>query len=229
MAKTVLVALAHPDDEVGCAGTVAVHAARGDRVVLLWLTRGEMTESLGRHPLAEVARRRTSHAEEAARILGCEARLLDFPDTRVDATPAAAYEVARVVAEVRPDAVLTWGQAWLRGLRHPDHQAVGKIVRDAVTLARIRRVVEPLEPHRDPAPVFTLRGVYSTIPPAAVDVSPRLDVVLELARFYRERVGWPDEAWLRDRLEEAGREWGVAAAEVFDAWDTEPGLCPALV
>lgn len=226
--RTLLVALSHPDDEVGCAGTIAAHVAQGDRVVLLWLTRGSMTAQLGPLTPEEVARRRTEHGEEAARLLGAEARFLDFEDTRVEATRAAAYEVARVVAEVRPDAVLTWGDAWVRGLRHPDHQATGQIVRDAVTLARIGGVVSPLEPHRDPSPVFTLRDVHSTLPCRAVDVTPVLDRVFAVAEHYRARVGWPEEGWLRERLSEQGRAWGVEAAEVFDAWETPPGVGPTL-
>ncbi len=227
--KTILVVLSHPDDELACAGTIARHVARGDRVVLVWLTRGGMTEALGDLSVAEVERRRTQHGEAAARILGCEARVLDFPDTRVEASRSAAEEVARLIAEVRPDALLTWGDAWVRGMRHPDHQATGQIARDAVLLARLTRVVSPLAPHRDPVPVFTLRDVHSTLPPRAVDVTPVADQILDLARLYREEIGWPAEDWLRGSLEAAGREWGVQLAEVFDAWETPPGLEDGLV
>lgn len=226
--KTLLVALAHPDDEVGCAGTMATHAAAGDRVVLLWLTRGEMTGVYGDLSPEEVAERRTAQGEEAARIVGAEPRFLDFPDTRIHATPPAAREVARVIAEVRPDAVITWGDAWVRGMRHPDHQATGKIVRDAITLARLGRVVGS-DPHRAPAPVFTLRGRHSTLPEVVVDVSAQLDTILELAAFYRERVGWPQEGWLRARLGETGGLHGVVAAERFDAWETPPGFAARLI
>ena len=45
--QTLLVALAHPDDEVGMVAAMQAQRARGDRVVLVWLTRGEMTEALG--------------------------------------------------------------------------------------------------------------------------------------------------------------------------------------
>ncbi len=183
-----------------------------------------MTEALGRLPYEEVARRRTEHGEEAAAILGAEPRFMEFQDTRVEATVDAAYEVARVIAEVRPDAVVTWGDAWVRGMRHPDHQATGKIVRDAITLARIGGVVAPLTPHREPAPVYTLRDQHSTLPARVVDVTPVRETVLELGRFYRERIGWPDEAWLRERLSAAGASHGVGAAEVFDAWDTPGGV-----
>ena len=227
--STLLVALSHPDDEVGCAGTIATHAAAGDRVVLLWLTRGEMTEIYGDLDQTEVAERRQRHGQEAAEILGAEARFLSFPDTRIQATPDAAREVATVIADVRPDAVVTWGDAWVRGMRHPDHQATGRIVRDAITLARLRRVVGPAEPHRDPAPLFTLRGQHSILPQTLVDVSSQLDRVLEVASYYRERVGWPEEEWLSDRLRRAGEPHGVAAAERFDAWETPPGLVARLV
>lgn len=227
--KTILVALSHPDDEVGCAGTIAAHAAAGDRVVLLWLTRGEMTEIYGDLETEEVAERRMGHGRDAAAILGAEPMFLEFPDTAVHATPEAARTVARALAEVRPDAVVTWGEAWRRGMRHPDHQATAAIVRDAITLARLRRVVGPAAPHREPAPLFTMRGEFSTLPERAIDVSPHLDTVLELAAYYRERVGWPEEAWLRDRLRRAGAPHGVAAAERFEAWESPPGLTERLV
>lgn len=226
---TILIALSHPDDEVGCSGTIAAHAARGDRVVLLWLSRGEMTERYADLEPDEVAQTRMQHGRGAAEILGAEARFLSFPDTRIEATPAAAREVAGVIAEVRPDAVVTWGDAWKRGMRHPDHQATGRIVRDAVTLARIGKVVAPTPPHREPAPVFTLRDAHSTLPVAAVDVTPHLDTVMAIQRYYHARVGWPGEAWLRDRLSKAGEPWGVDAAELFDAWETPERLRPVLL
>lgn len=227
--STVLVGLSHPDDEMGCVGTIAAHRARGDRVILLWLTRGEMTDIYGDLALDEVAARRMQQGREAAEILGVEAEFLDFTDTGIEATPDAAREVARVLARVRPDAVVTWGQAWARGMRHPDHQATGDIVRAAITHARLRRVVAPMAPHRDPAPVFTLRAQHSTLPVRAVDVSGQLDVIVELARYYYDRVGWPDPDWLLDRVRQAGERWGVEAAEEFDAWESPAGLSDGLL
>ena len=222
--KTLLVALSHPDDEIGCAGTMAAHAALGHRVVLLFLTRGEMTEALGPRSAHEVAELRSAHAVEAGRILGAEVRLLDFPDTRVEVSADANYRLAREIAELRPDAVITWGHAWRRGPRHPDHQATGEIVRAGITLARIARVVQPLAPHRELAPVFTIREPHSTLPAAAIDIGAHTETLFELAAFYRERVGWPRQDWLEERIRTAGRAWGVPVAEVFDAWESDGGL-----
>lgn len=227
--RTLLVALAHPDDEVGAAGTILAQRERGDRVVVVWLTRGEMTQAFGPVPPEEVARRREELGAEAGRILGVETRFLDFPDTRVRATPAAAARFARVLAEVRPDGILTWGRGWVRGTRHPDHQATGKICRDAVTLARIAKVVEPLDPHRSFCPVFTFRDLHSPLPAVAVDVEAHLDTIYELAELYRREIGFGDREWLDGRLRGAGGRWGVAYAEEFDAWETGPGLVDALL
>lgn len=187
-----------------------------------------MTEALGPLTPEEVAAKRRAHALEAGRLLGCEVRFLNYPDTRVHSTPDAHYDVARLIAEVKPDALLTWGDARLRGQRHPDHQATGEIARAAVTLSRIARVVAPLPPHRAAVPVFTLRDRHSTLPAIAIDVSDYAQRALELGAFYRERVGWPPEGWHRERLSSAGKEWGVAAAEVFDAWETEGGVYRSL-
>lgn len=222
--KTLLVALSHPDDEMACAGTIAVHVARGHRVVLLFLTRGEMTEALGPLTAAQVAEIRSAHALEAGAMLGAEVRLLDFPDTRIEVTADANYRLAKEVAEIRPDAVVTWGDAWRRGPRHPDHQATGQLVRNGVMLARIARVVAPLPPHRGPAPVFTLREPQSQLPAVAIEVGAQHALLMQLAAFYRTHVGWPGEAWVEERIRAAGKAWGVPAAEQFDAWDSGGGL-----
>jgi len=227
--KTILAILSHPDDEIGCAGTLARHAESGDQVVLAWLTRGGMTEVYGELPVSEVEEKRTAQGIRAAEILGARPHFFDFPDTAVEPTREAAVEVARFIAEVEPDAVLTWGDAWVRGMRHPDHQATGAIVRDAITLARLSRIVGPIAPHRGDAPLFSLRDRHSILPARAVDVTPVYDRIEEIARHYREAVGWPAEEWLRELLESNGREWGVELAEVFDAWETPPGLGTGLL
>ena len=227
--KTLLVGLAHPDDEVGAAGAILAQRARGDRVVVVWLTRGEMTEAFGPLPTGEVAARREEQGRRAGEILGVETRFLDFQDCALAAGPEAARQVARVIADVRPDGLLTWGQAWGRGMRHPDHQACGRIFRDAVTLARIAKVVGPLTPHREPVPVFTYRGAHSTLPPVAVDVEPHLETIHELAAFYHQHIGFGDPAWLDARLRQAGAPHGLRFAEVFDAWETRPGPVPSLL
>lgn len=197
--------------------------------MVVWLTRGQATGAFGDVPVEEVARRREHHGFRAGEILGVETRFLDFEDTRVMATPDAAAKVAKVVAEIRPDALLTWGDAWVRGMRHPDHQAAGQIFRDSVTLARIARAVMPLEPHRERTPVFTFRDVHSRLPAAVVDVSRYLDLILQLASFYKRRIGFGNRDWILNRLQMQARPFGLQYAEVFDAWEEIPVSNQALL
>ncbi len=227
--QTLLVGLAHPDDELGVAGTILAQRARGDRVVIVWLTRGEMTEAFGPLPTEEVARRRIEQGRSAAEILGAEAQFLDYSDTCLVATPEIAARVARVIAEIRPDGLLTWGEGWIRGARHPDHQACGRIFRDAVTLARITKVTAPVEPRRAAVPVFTVRDLHSTLPAVAVDVEPHLERIRELSRFYWERIGFGNREWIEQRLTTVAQPWGLRYAEVFDAWETKPGRVSSLL
>ena len=222
-AETLLVGLAHPDDEVGMAGAILAQRARGDRVVIVWLSRGEMTEAFGPLDLAAVAARRTEQGARAGEILGVETRFLDFPDTRIEATRDAAIQVAKLICEIRPTGLLTWGDAWVRGMRHPDHQATGQIFRDATLLARIAKLVSPLPPHRENIPVFTMRDIHSQLPTTAVDVTAHRARIEELASFYFTGVGFGDPAWMEQRLSEIGSRWGAPYAEEYDAWETEAG------
>lgn len=218
--ETLLVGLAHPDDELGAAGTIMAQRARGDRVVIVWLSAGEMTEAFGPIPTAEVAKRRTEQGHRAGEILDVETRFLDFADTRIVADREAAIRVARVICEIRPTGLLTWGDAWARGMRHPDHQHCGAIFRDAVMLARIAKVVAPLEPHRLAVPVFTLRDVHSRLPAVGVDVTPHRKRIEEVADFYLQGVGFGDHEWFEHRLRSTGDRWGCRYAEEFDAWES---------
>lgn len=227
--RTLLAVLAHPDDELTVAGSLLAQRARGDRVVVLYLTRGEATEAFG--PLAsdQVARRRAELAARAGDILDVEHRFLDLPDGGVRADPETARAVARVVAELQPDGLITWGRAWVKGMRHPDHLATGKAAVDAVTVARIRKLVAPREPWRGFCPVFTIRGVHSTLPRVVVDVEPHLEPIFELASFYRQEIGFGERSWLEARLRSAGEPHGLAWAEALDAWESEPGVVEALL
>lgn len=227
--RTLLAVLAHPDDELTVAGTLLAQRAQGDRVVVLYLTRGESTEAFGPLPTEEVARRRGELADRAASILDVEHRFLDLPDGGLTADPETARSVAGVVAELRPDGLVTWGEAWVKGMRHPDHRATGRAAVDAVTVARIRKLVAPRVPWRGSCPVFTIRGVHSSLPRVVVDVEPFLDGIFELARFYRDEIGFGDRRWLEARLRRAGAREGVEWGEALDAWESRPGVVEALL
>lgn len=127
----------HPDDiEIGLGGTVALHAARGDRVGLCDLTRGE----LGSNGTPE---EREAEAEAARVVLGAAWRVnLRWPDGGITGTGAQVADVVRLVRQARPRAVAIpyWDD------RHPDHRAASEVLRRAVFRSGLRRFELPEAP-----------------------------------------------------------------------------------
>jgi LmbE family N-acetylglucosaminyl deacetylase len=136
---------AHPDDETFCAGgTFARHAEQGAEIMVVSATRGEA----GQIRDAAVGNRRAIAAVREAELrLACErlgitkVRCLDYVDgTLADAEFSALVdEVAEVIREFRPDAVITFGPDG--GYGHPDHITIS-----AVTTAACQRAADPGPP-----------------------------------------------------------------------------------
>lgn len=112
MARSVLAIGAHPDDvEIGIGGTLAAHAAAGDPVTILTLSRGARG---GR------ADHRQHESLAAAELIGARLFLEDLVDTAISNADPTVGIIERVVAEVRPTTVYVHS----RNDRHQDHRAV---------------------------------------------------------------------------------------------------------
>jgi LmbE family N-acetylglucosaminyl deacetylase len=127
---TVLAVFAHPDDETYLCGGLMARAIRaGDRVVCVTATRGEQgsTDPQRWPPGESLAQVRTVELEESLGRLGVTEHVwLDYADggcADIDDDEAVA-RLRRIVEEVRPDTVLTFGPEGMTG--HPDHQAVSR-------------------------------------------------------------------------------------------------------
>ena len=124
---TILGIWAHPDDEAYLSGgLMALARANGQRVVCVTATRGELgTADPVAWPPDRLAAERTRELAECLAILGVhEHHWLDYRDGGCAAAdaPTAISRLAELVAQIRPDTVLTFGPDGLTG--HPDHQAV---------------------------------------------------------------------------------------------------------
>ncbi|HNQ50910.1 MAG TPA: PIG-L family deacetylase [Candidatus Omnitrophota bacterium] len=108
---TVLVVVAHPDDEVlGCGGTVKRLVQEGRRCHFLFLADGVSSRHLSGPRLRKALSTRKRQAEAAARVLG--ARIVSFgtyPDNQMDTVPLLEIvkNIERVVDDVRPGVVFT--------------------------------------------------------------------------------------------------------------------------
>ncbi len=128
--RSVLVAAAHPDDEVlGCGGVLASHAAKGDAVHVLIVAEGATSRDSLRDPEArkpELADLKAS-ASRAASVIGAETpHLLGLPDNRLDTLPLLDIikPVEFIVEAVAPEIVYTHHAGDLNIDHRIVHQAV---------------------------------------------------------------------------------------------------------
>lgn len=200
---------AHPDDaELIMGGTLALAAARGRRVALIDLTRGES----GSRGTPET---RAAEAAEAARLLGVAHReSLGLPDARLHDDPDSKDRVVAAVRRLRPRVVIL--QHWEQ--RHPDHAAAARIVYDACFLAGLRNYRADLgaafRPHKLVYAVTTTEA-REAVPTFVVDVTPVWDVKMRaVAAFHSQFTpATPGDAVLpldgfRDAIELSARRHG---------------------
>lgn len=124
-----LVIAPHPDDEaIGCGGAVCLHAGRGDRVSVVFLTSGEL--GLKHLPREEAWRVREREAEAAAEILGVKSMtFLRLPDWYLgERVEEAALALAPVLARETPQRLYVPHSHE----SHPDHRAALPAVRAAL-------------------------------------------------------------------------------------------------
>jgi LmbE family N-acetylglucosaminyl deacetylase len=161
---------AHPDDiEFGCGGIVANEVLCGRPAHLVVCSRGES----GSNGTAAV---RTAEARRAASVLGAALEFVRLDgDARLEVKAAHALRLAAIIRRVRPEFVLA---PTLEENQHPDHWRLGRIVRDAVRLARYGGVagLRRLRPHAAGALLFYAVGPGCEppgVPPLLVDISAR--------------------------------------------------------
>jgi len=223
---------AHPDDvEFGCGATLASWAAEGCVVHHLVLTDGSKgTWDVDADTAALVAIRQVEQ-KAAAAALGAtgEVRFVERVDGELEADVATRLEVARVIRELRPEAVLGH-DPWRRYRLHPDHRAAGWLTTDGVVAAR--------EPHVriDDLPAWRPTALLlweADEPDLLVDVSGYVEQKLAALMAHESQlrstmaVDDPTDAEaidrfrrrVLDRLAGWGRQAGVAHAEAFKLLD----------
>jgi len=185
---TMLVCLAHPDDETfGMGGTLALYARRGVQIHLVCATRGEVG-NVDRKLLegfSSVAERRESELRCAAGILGLSGvYFLGYRDSGMPGSPdnqhlnALAAQPLEVVAQkivhyirlLHPQVVVTDDP--LGGYKHPDHIAIHR--------ATVRAFAIASDPNysTDLPPVQPAKLYYRTMPKNLLRWAVRLSPLL---------------------------------------------------
>jgi N-acetyl-1-D-myo-inositol-2-amino-2-deoxy-alpha-D-glucopyranoside deacetylase len=193
--RTVLVVLAHPDDENGMGGTLARYASEGVRVVLACATRGEVgtifDPTLATPETIASVREQELHCSCAA--LGIELPLfLDCGDGAVrECSDVALEKVVRLVRQLRPQIIISFGPDGIYG--HPDHVAVHHLATKAWGVAGDPATF-PEQTAEGLAPYAPARLFYRELPQSLIDRWRQFaDLTVELNGAILPIAGVPDE------------------------------------
>jgi LmbE family N-acetylglucosaminyl deacetylase len=181
MTRTLLVVLAHPDDEsFGLGGTLARYASEGVDVHIAIATdgvAGSVAEGY-EHTLEDLVNVRVQEVSAAVEILGGTLHMLCYRDSGYIGDPAnkhpeafintdedeAVGRVVRLIREIRPQVIITHDETG--GYFHPDHIHCWKI-----TTAAFFAAGNPDEyPEIGPEPFKPLRLYYTAFPNRMVKI-----------------------------------------------------------
>jgi LmbE family N-acetylglucosaminyl deacetylase len=179
-----LAVMAHPDDvEFMAGGLVSRWARTGTELHFLLLTDGNGGSRDPNVTSEALAAQRRDEQRAAAALFGAQCTFLGHQDGRLIADVALRLQIARVIRQVRPDALLTGDPLlfYTPGyINHPDHRAAAEAALAAVMpiantrLAAPELLAEGLEPH-------DIQDIY-----LASAASPTLYVPVEEADMERK-------------------------------------------
>jgi bacillithiol biosynthesis deacetylase BshB1 len=223
----ILVFGAHPDDaELGAGATIAKEVAKGRKVGIIDLTRGE----LGTRGTAEI---RDSEAAAAAKILGVAVREnLEFADGFFVNDKWHQLQIIKMIRKYRPNIVLCNAVED----RHIDHAKGSKLVSDACFLSGLVKIDTKLDEIGEWQVAWRPKQVYHYIqwknlePDLVVDVSGYIDKKTEAIMAYASQFFDPTSKEpetpissknfidsVNYRARDLGRLVGVEHAEGFTA------------
>ncbi len=230
---SILAIHAHPDDiETLGAGTLALLASRGHRIVIATATAGEggTTETTPE----ETARIRRGEATAAAALIGAEYRCAGLPDLGVFNDDVGRRRITELVRSAAPDIVIAASPQDY----HPDHEATSLLARDACFAASVPNYrtgeAAPLThiPHlyfMDPIGGRTREG-ERVKPDFGVDIGDFLETKRRMLMAHESQVAWVARqhgvadfaasmvAWAERR----GRDFGVRYAEGLRHYRHQP-------
>lgn len=179
MKLDLLVIAAHPDDAEICVGGILLACkARGARIGIIDMTRGE----LGTRG-SEADRDRETAAANS--LLAIDAREnLGLPDGRVQVSVEARERLADRIRHYAPEVVLAQHTQDL----HPDHAATGELARQAWYLSGLAKLSPSAAPARRPRRLYHFMGHLPFEPSLVVDIGAVYARKQELVRCYASQL-----------------------------------------
>jgi len=222
--ESALAIVAHPDDiEFTCAGTLALWASKGARIVYVLCTSGDAGIDDPEISKAQAAQIREKEQSAAADMIGVkEVVFLREPDGLLQATLALRKKIVREIRRFRPEVVICWDPTvvWIndRMINHPDHRAAALAALDAVFPAAGQpHLYEDLEaegflPHK-PHKLYVVSWGPADL---YVNIEETLPLKIAAVKKHTSQFkNWDPEVFIKEMASQAGREKGLKFAEAF--------------
>src|SRR5712691_2872563 len=215
---------AHPDDnDFGAAGTSALWAKQGKKIVWVIMTDGTEGSEVPSMIDTDLMLTREQEQRMACEVLGVQAvEFLRFPDGHLTNTEAARKAIVRLIRKYRPRIVITHDPTQhifaldpdekpdeTAYLNHPDHRATGQVVLDAIfpAVGNPRSYRELLVEGLAPYQVHELYLYFSEHDNTYIDVSETVELKARGLQCHVTQFG--PEANMLDRI----RHWCAETAK----------------
>lgn len=214
---------AHPDDvELGCGGTLIAAVAKGKKVGIIDLTKGE----LGTRGNSSI---RLKEAQLASHLIGASIREnLGMPDGFFENNKENQLAIIEIIRCYQPDIILCNAT----DDRHPDHARAAQLVETASFLSGLVKIQTTNKGVVQNAwranQVFHYIQSKSLLPHFVLDISEHIDKKMEAilahaSQFYDSKSIEPDTfisgisfiEFIKSRAKELGHQIGVEYAEGF--------------
>ncbi|MBN1584619.1 MAG: bacillithiol biosynthesis deacetylase BshB1 [Anaerolineae bacterium] len=188
---------AHADDiELGCGGTLIKLCDMGQQVILVDMTRGELSTR-------GTVESRQLEAAQAAAIIGAAAREnLGLPDGHIAIDAESKRKVVEVIRKYRPQMVLV---PYYRD-RHPDHVHASELIYDATFMAGLASY-ETGQPNHRPVQFVYYMGWYEFQPTFVIDITDQFDRKMAAIYAYSTQFKGGDDRWQQTRLTSPQHDW----------------------
>jgi LmbE family N-acetylglucosaminyl deacetylase len=224
--SSAMVITAHPDDaEFTVAGTVAVWAKAGCRVVYVLCTDGNVgchEPGMTCERLAEIRR---SEQRAACKILGVsEVMFLGHDDAQLQPTLELRRELVGAIRQHKPEVVLTGDPTMLFAgdgyINHPDHRAASQATIDAVAPAV---TVPLLWPEMGAAHRVRKLYVHGTAQANLwVDISEAIEHKIAALKQHASQMGdWDPTEMIKQWAAETGKAKELPYAESYRVFTLE--------
>ncbi|HMS64136.1 MAG TPA: bacillithiol biosynthesis deacetylase BshB1 [Ignavibacteria bacterium] len=153
---------AHPDDvELNCGGTVLNLTESQKKVVIVDLTKGELSTRGNLNT-------RKKETTAATKLLGISGREnLNLKDGNIEINKTGKDKVIRALRKYKPELVF----APYPHDRHPDHIYAGNLIRECIFYSGLKKIVTGnLKPHK-PKKIFYYRSAYEIPISFIIDIS----------------------------------------------------------